>query len=77
MKIKIDIMEARDGIYIATMRIEPSLRMVTDYYEDKPVVSVRELCMVVEERRPTLRGKDYKVLPCDNNYVLNYDCYGD
>lgn len=73
MKIKIDIMEARDGIYIATMLVEPSLRMITDYYEDKPVVSVKALCKEVEERRPTLRGKAYKILPCDDKFVFNYD----
>lgn len=73
MKIKVDLMDTRDGIYIATMQVEPSLRMITDYYGNKPVVSVRELCKVVEDRRPTLRGKAYKILPCNNNYVLNYD----
>lgn len=73
MKIKIDIMDTRDGIYIATMQVEPSLRMITDYYGNKPVVSMRELCRVVEERRPTLRGKAYKILPCNGNYVLYYD----
>lgn len=71
MKITVDIM-LRERFY-ATMRIEPSLRMITDYYGNKPVVSVRELCKVVEDRRPTLRGKAYKILPCNNNYVLNYD----
>ena len=73
MKIKVDLMDTRDGIYIATMQVEPSLRMITGYYGNKPVVSVRELCKVVEDRRPTLRGKAYKILPCNNNYVLNYD----
>lgn len=73
MKIKVDIMDTRDGIYIATMHVEPSLRMITNYYGNKPVVSVRELCRAVEERRPTLKGKPYKILPCNNNYVLNYD----
>lgn len=73
MKITVDIMDTRDGIYIATMQVEPSLRMITDYYGNKPVVSVKALCKEVEERRPTLRGKDYKVLPCNDNYVLYYD----
>ena len=73
MKIKVDIMDTRDGIYIATMQVEPSLRMITDYYGNKPVVSMRELCRVVEDRRPTLRGKAYKILPCDDKYVFNYD----
>ena len=72
-KITIDIMEARDGIYIATMQVEPSLRMITDYYGNKPVVSMRELCKVVEDRRPTLRDKAYKILPCNDKFVFNYD----
>lgn len=70
-RVIVDIM-IRDRYY-ATMRIEPSLRMVTDYYGNKPVVSVRELCRVVEERRPTLKGKDYRILPCDGKFVFNYD----
>lgn len=70
-KVIVDIM-MKDRYY-ATIRLEPSLRMVTDYYGNKPVVSVRELCRVVEDRRPALRGKDYRVLPCNDNYVLYYD----
>lgn len=70
-KVIVDIM-ANDR-FIATMRIEPSLRMVIDYYGDKPVVSMRALCREVEERRPSLRGKDYRLLPCNGNYVLYYD----
>ena len=70
-KVIVDIM-MKDRFY-DTMRIEPSLPMITEYYGDKPVVSVRALCKVVEERRPTLRGKDYRLLPCNNNYVFNYD----
>lgn len=72
-KIIIDIMESREGIYIDTLRIEPSLRMITDYYGNKPVVSMRALCREIEDRRPTLRNKAYKILPCNDNYVLNYD----
>ena len=70
-RVIVDIM-IRDRYY-ATMRIEPSLRMVTDYYGDKPVVSVKALCKVVEGRRPSLRGKKYRILPCNENYVFNYD----
>ena len=44
-----------------------------DYYGDKPVVSVKALCKVVEGRRPSLRGKKYRILPCNENYVFNYD----
>lgn len=73
MKIVFDIMESRDGFYIATMQVEPSLQMITDYFGDKPVVSLRELCKVIEERRPTLKNKKYKVLPCNDKFVFNYD----
>lgn len=72
-KIVVDIMTERDGLFIDTMRIEPSIRMITDYYGSKPVVSVGELCKVIEERRPTLKGKGYKVMPCNDNYLLSYD----
>lgn len=71
MKITVDIM-LRERFY-ATMRIEPSMRMITDYYGNKPVVSVKALCKEVEERRPTLRGKAYKILPCNDKFVFNYD----
>ena len=71
-KITVDIM-SRDDLYVCTFKIEPSLSMITDYLENKPVVSVNALCKVIEERRPTLRGKGYKVLPCNDNYLLNYD----
>ena len=72
-KIIVDIMTAQDSRYIDTMRIEPSLSMITDYYGSKPVVSVGELCKAIEDRRPTLRGKQYTVLSCNDNYLLNYD----
>ena len=72
MKITVDLMN-RDNIYLGTMRIEPELSMISDYYDDKPVVSVNALRKTIEEKRPTLRGKDYKVLPCNENYVLFYD----
>lgn len=71
MKITVDIM-LRERFY-ATMRIEPALNMIIEYYGDKPVVSVKELCRVVEDRRPTLKGKAYKILPCNDKYVFNYD----
>ena len=71
MKITVDIMLCER--FYATMRIEPALRMITDYYGNKPVVSMRELCRVVEDRRPTLRGKAYKILPCNDKFVFNYD----
>ena len=71
MKITVDIM-LRECFY-ATMRIEPALNMITEYYGNKPVVSVKALCKEVGERRPTLRGKDYKVLPCNDKFVFNYD----
>ena len=72
MKITVDLMN-RDNIYLVTMRIEPELNMITGYYGDRPVVSVDALCKEIESRRPTLRDRDYKVLPCNDNYILNYD----
>ena len=72
MKITVDLMN-RDNIYLGTMRIEPELNMISDYYDEKPVVSVNALRKTIEEKRPTLRGSDYKVLPCKGNYVLFYD----
>lgn len=72
-KIIVDLMTGRDERYIDTLRIEPALNMITGYYGDRPVVSVDALCREIEDRRPTLRGKDYKVLPCNDNYILNYD----
>ena len=72
MKITVDLMN-RDNIYLGTMRIEPELNMISDYYGNKPVVKVSALMKTIEDRRPTLRGKDYKVLPCNDKYVLHYD----
>lgn len=72
MKITVDLMN-RDNIYLGTMRIEPELGMISEYYDDKPVVKVSALRKTIENKRPTLRGKDYKVLPCNDNYVLYYD----
>ena len=72
-KIVVDLMTGRDDRYIATLRIEPALNMITGYYGDRPVVSVGALCKEIENRRPTLRGRDYKVLPCNDNYILHYD----
>lgn len=72
-KIIVDLMTGRDDRYIDTLRIEPALNMITGYYGDRPVVSVDALCKEIESRRPTLRGRDYKVLPCNDKYILNYD----
>lgn len=72
-KIIVDLMTGRDDRYIATLRIEPALNMIQGYFRDKPVISVDALCREIEDRRPTLRGRDYKVLPCNDNYILNYD----
>lgn len=72
-KIVVDLMTGRDERFIATLRIEPALNMIQGYFRDKPVISVDALCREIEERRPTLRGRDYKVLPCNDNYILNYD----
>lgn len=72
-KIIVDLMTDRDDRYIDTLRIEPALNMIQGYFRDKPVISVDALCREIEDRRPTLRGRDYKVLPCNDNYILNYD----
>ena len=72
-KIIVDLMTGRDDRYIATLRIEPALNMIQGYFRDKPVISVEKLCMEIEDRRQTLRGRDYKVLPCNDNYILHYD----
>ena len=72
MKITVDLMN-RDNIYLGTMRIEPELNLISDYYGNKPVVRVSALMKTIEDRRPTLRGRDYKVLPCNDNYILHYD----
>jgi len=73
MKIVIDVMSRKDDIWLATLGIEPSLKMITDYYEDKPVVSVNALRKTIEKKRPTLRFVDYRIFPCNENFVLNYD----
>lgn len=70
MKITIDIMN-RDDLYISTLRIEPTLSMIDGYNGDKPIVSVSELKKAIAERRPSL--KDYKVLPCSDKFILNYE----
>lgn len=72
MKITVDLMN-RDNIYLGTMRIEPELSMISDYYGNKPVVSVNALRKTIEEKRPTLRLVDYSIFPCNENFVLNYD----
>ena len=65
-KIVVDLMTGRDDRYIATLRIEPALNMIQGYCGDRPVVSVGALCREIEDR-------DYKVLPCNDNYILHYD----
>lgn len=72
MKITVDLMN-RDNIYLGTMRIEPELNLISDYYGNKPVVSVNALRKTIEEKRPTLKWVDYSILPCNENFVLNYD----
>lgn len=54
-KIIVDLMN-RDNIYLGTLRIEPELNMISDYYGNKPVVSVNALRKTIEEKRPPLRA---------------------
>lgn len=70
-KVIVDIM--MKDMYYDTMRIEPQLNMITEFNGDKPVVSVKALCKVVEDRRPSLKGKKYSILPCNDKFVFNYD----
>lgn len=71
-KIVIDIMSNK-GMFVDTMRIEPELNMITGFDGDRPKVSVSAIQRVIENRRPTLRNKDYRVLPCTDKYIFDYD----
>lgn len=72
-KIVIDIMIQNGSKFFATLRIEPEPSMVIGHYGNMPVISVCALSKVIEDRRPTLRGKDYRVIPCTDKYIFNYD----
>lgn len=47
--------------------------MITSYYGDRPVVSISALKRVIEDKRPSLHGKDYRVIPCTDKYIFDYD----
>lgn len=70
-RVIVDIM-IMDRFY-DTIRIEPQLSMITEYHGDKPVVSVHALCKVIEEKRPLLKREKYRIIPCTDKYVFNYD----
>ncbi len=72
-KIVIDIMIQNGSKFFATLRIEPKPCMIIGYYGKMPVISVRALAKVIEDRRPSLTGKDYRVIPCTDKYIFNYD----
>lgn len=73
-RIVIDIMlPTGGGRFYGTLRIEPEPSMVIGHYGKMPVISVSALAKVIEERRPSLRGKAYKILPCDDKFVFKYD----
>ena len=48
--------------FIATMKINLTLELISDYIDDVPSISYNELIKHVEERKPSLKGKDYRII---------------
>lgn len=57
-RISVDIMDARDGIYLGRMMIDTNRDIIIDRYGDKPVMSYLRVKQIVQERRPTLKNRD-------------------
>ena len=48
--------------FIATMKINLTLDLISDYIDDVPAISYNELIKNIEERKPSLKGKDYRII---------------
>ena len=47
--------------FVCTLKMPITIDMVVDYVGDKPVLSDGAVSAFVETKRPSLRGKDYKI----------------
>lgn len=59
-RISFDIMIGER--FIATMKINLTLELISDYIDDVPSISYNALIKHVEERKPSLKGKDYRII---------------
>lgn len=48
--------------FIATMKINLTLGLISDYIDDVPALSYNALVKHVEERKPSLKGKEYRII---------------
>ena len=48
--------------FIATIKINLTLDLISDYIDDVPAISYNALIKHVEERKPSLKGKDYRII---------------
>ena len=58
-KIQFDIM--LDGRFVCTMRPPLTLDLIDRFDGDEPVVSLEAIQRYVEQKRPSLKGKDYRI----------------
>ena len=58
--ISVDIMIG--DRFIATIKINLTLDLISDYIDDVPAISYNALIKHVEERKPSLKGKDYRII---------------
>ena len=59
-RISVDIMIGER--FIATMKINLTLDLISDYTDDVPALSYNALIKHIEERNPSLKGKDYRIM---------------
>lgn len=50
-----------NGRFVCTMRMPITLDMVTGYDGDKPMIDGVKVTKYIEEKRPSLRGKPYRI----------------
>lgn len=47
--------------FVCTMRIPLTFDMIDDYDGDTPIVNLKAIEHYVEDKRPSLKGKDYRI----------------
>ena len=59
-RISVDIMIGER--FIETMKINLTFDLISDYIDDVPAISYNSLIKHVEQRKPSLKGKDYRII---------------
>ena len=70
-KVRVFIMTG--DMFYTSLSFEPTMQMVKGHRGTRPVLSIKELCKKIEEIRPSLKGRPYRIFPQSNDYDYWFD----